>query len=210
MKVILQKDVPNLGDAGEVRNVAAGYARNYLLPNKLVIVAKGGSTRALEHQQKLMAIKSEKRKSEMQGVAASMAGVGTLTIEARVGTNGKMFGSVTAITIAQALKEKGYAIDKRKIELTEKIKAPGSYQVQINLAEAIKVNLGIEVKGVVADTSSEEEYDQIAEIQAKQKADDERRAAEKAAAEAEAAAAEAAEATVADTGAELESGDQES
>lgn len=161
MKVILQKDVPNLGDAGEIKQVAAGYARNYLIPKNLVILAQSGSTKALEHQNKLIALKSERRTQDMQAVADKLKTVGKLNIEARVGGNGKMFGSVTAITIAQALVDKGFAIDKRKIDLADKIKTTGSFTVKVRLAEKIEVSVDIEVVSI--EVVEEEHIDEFAE-----------------------------------------------
>lgn len=158
MKVILQKDIPSLGDSGEIKEVAAGYARNYLIPKNLVIPASAGSTRALEHQKRLMAVKSEKRKKEMEGVAERMKGLGAVEIKVRVGAKGKLFGSVTTMAIAAALAEEGFVLDKRKIDTGESIKALGEYSVKVRLTDEITVPVKI---NVVADESSlaEEEED---------------------------------------------------
>ena len=178
MKVILQKDVANLGDAGEVKEVANGYARNYLLPRKLVIPAHAGSQRALEHHKRIMAQKAAKRNAEMEKVARELSGVKTLEVAVRVGTNKKMFGSVTSAQIAALLAEKGFELDKRKVELGEKIRALGTYQIKIRLAEKITVPIEL---NVVADAESaaaaEEEAAEVAAMEA-------RAAAQKAAAEA--------------------------
>jgi large subunit ribosomal protein L9 len=142
MKVILQKDIPNLGDAGDIREVAAGYARNYLLPRGMVILADDSSKKAAEHQKKLIRIKKEKRKKLSQKLAESLSGI-ELTIAARVGEEGKLFGSVTAMDIAKKLKEMGHEIDKRKIILDSPIRQEGEYGVKIRLDEgqapAVKV-----------------------------------------------------------------------
>jgi large subunit ribosomal protein L9 len=124
MKVILQKDVANLGDAGDIKEVAEGYARNFLLPRKLVIVANESSKRAVEHQNKLIRIKKEKRRKDSEKLASSLTGV-EITITAQVGEEGKLFGSVTAIDIAKKLKEKGFEVDKRKIIIENPIKQEG-------------------------------------------------------------------------------------
>lgn len=159
MKVILQKDIPSLGDAGEIKDVSRGYARNFLLPRKLVVVANAGSSRALEHQKKLIARKAEKRHAEMQKVAAQLQDLKTLELPVRVGARGKLFGSVTTMQIAQALADKGFAIDKRKIELTDKIRNLGNYTVKLRLAEKVTAALQLQV---VQDTNfaveEEEEY----------------------------------------------------
>ncbi len=144
MKVILQKDVPALGDAGDIKEVAEGYARNYLLPNKLVIIANESSKKAAEHQKKLIKIKKEKRKKASEGIAGSIAGL-ELTIPAQVGEEGKLFGSITSMDIAKELKEKGFTVDKRKIQLDSPIKQEGEYSVSIKLDEGISVAVKVVV-----------------------------------------------------------------
>ena len=157
MKVILQKDVPNLGDAGDIKEVAAGFARNYLIPRKFVISAKEGSTKALKHQKAVVLRKTEKRKKEMQGVAEELKKLSPLEIKVRVGARNKLFGSVTAMQVATAIAEKGVQIDKRKVELGDKIRALGNYNIKIRLAESIVLPFTIQV---LADENSviEEEY----------------------------------------------------
>lgn len=145
MKVILQKDVTNLGEAGDQKEVADGYARNYLLPNRLAIRANEGSAKVIEHQRKLAAIKKDKRVKSMQEVAKSIEGK-EVQILVKVGENDKLFGSVTAIDIANALKKDGIEIDKRKIEVGEHIKSLGSYEVKVKLAEGINPKLKIKVE----------------------------------------------------------------
>ena len=134
MKVILQKDIPNLGDAGDIKEVSPGYARNFLLPRKLVIVANESSKRAVEHQKKLIKIKKDKRKKQSEKIAESFAGM-ELHIPVQVGEEGKLFGSVTAMDIAKKLKEKGFEIDKRKIVIDNPIKQEGEFTVKIKLDE---------------------------------------------------------------------------
>ena len=171
MKVILQKDVANLGDAGEIKDVASGYARNYLLPRKLVIPAHAGSQRALEHHKRIMEQKAAKRNEEMTKVAGDLGAVKNLEITVRVGANNRMFGSVTTAQIAALLDEKGFPLDKRKVELGEKIRALGNYQIKIRLAEKILVPLEL---SVVADAESqaaaEEEAAEVAAMEARAKA----------------------------------------
>ena len=142
MKVILQKTVPNLGDAGDIKDVADGYARNYLLPRKMVIPAHAGSTRAALHQKQLIKRKIEKRTKEMTAVAGNLKDLEGLDIPVRVGAKGKLFGSVTAMMVAGALKERGFEIDKRKIDLGDKIKALGTFKIKIRLAEDIGIRAG--------------------------------------------------------------------
>src|SRR4030042_2219234 len=147
MRVILQKDILNLGGAGDIKEVSDGYARNYLLPRKLVIVANESSRRAAEHQKKLIKLKKEKRKKQSEKLAESFTGI-ELHFTVQVGEEGKLFGSVTAMDIAKKLKEKGFEIDKRKVVIDNPIRQEGEYTGKIKLDEgrtpAIKVVVGKE------------------------------------------------------------------
>lgn len=145
MKVILQKDIANLGEAGDIKEVADGYARNYLLPKKLVIVANETSQRAIEHQKKLIKIKKEKRKKQSEKLSESLAGI-ELRIAAQVGEEEKLFGSVTSMDIARELKELGYEIDKRRIHLDEPIKKTGEYDISIKLDEGLHAVIKVYVE----------------------------------------------------------------
>jgi len=145
MKVILQKDIPNLGDAGDVKDVAAGYARNYLIPQNLVIMANASSQKAIEHQNKLIKIKKEKRKKNSEKLADSMKDL-TLTFQVQVGEEDKLFGSITSIDISKELKKKGFGFDKRKIMLDAPIKELGEFQVPLKLEEGLNVDIKVVVE----------------------------------------------------------------
>jgi large subunit ribosomal protein L9 len=145
MKVILQKDIANLGEAGDIKDVADGYARNYLIPKKLVIVANETSQKAIEHQKKLIKIKKEKRKKQSEKLSETLAGI-ELRIGAQVGEEEKLFGSVTSIDIARELKELGYEIDKRRIHLDEPIKKTGEYDISIKLDEGLNAVIKVYVE----------------------------------------------------------------
>ena len=136
MKVILQKDVQNLGDAGDIKEVAKGFARNYLLPNRLVIVANESSKKAIDHQAKLVKIKKEKRRKSSEQIVSSISDI-ELIMPVKVGEEGKLFGSITSMDIAKQLKEKGFDIDKRKILLDAPIKQEGEFKVSIKLEEGL-------------------------------------------------------------------------
>lgn len=164
MKVILQKDVPNLGDAGDLKDVSDGYARNFLIPRKLVIVAKAGSTRALEHQKKLVQVKIEQRTRAMEKLADDMKEIQELIIPVNVGAKGKLFGSVTGHVIAQALEEKGYSIDKRKVDLEKPIRSLGDYNLKIRLAD--KIHVPVVVKIVPNEESQAAMEEEEARVQA--------------------------------------------
>lgn len=144
MKVILQRDIANLGEAGDIKDVSDGFARNFLLPKKLVILANESSQRAIEHQRKLVKIKKEKRKKESEKLMESVNSL-ELQIAAQVGEEEKLFGSVTAMDISRALKEKGFEIDKRKIHIEEPIKKLGDYEVSIKLDEGLAAKVKVSV-----------------------------------------------------------------
>lgn len=146
MKVILQKDIPNLGDAGDIKEVADGYARNFLLPKKLVLLANESSKRAMDHQKKMIKIKKDKRRKTSEQIAAGMNSV-EITIKAQVGEEGKLFGSVTSMDIARELKTKGFEIDKRKIVLDQPIKHTGEFEVPVKLEEGLTARIKVVVSG---------------------------------------------------------------
>ena len=145
MKVILQKDIPNLGEAGDIKEVADGYARNYLIPKKLVIIANESSQKAIAHQERLVKLKKEKRKKYTEKISEALSNV-EIRIGAHVGEEDKLFGSVTAIDIAKKLKELGYEIDKRKIHLDEPIKKLGEYEIPLKLDEGLQITIKVYVE----------------------------------------------------------------
>ncbi len=144
MRIILQKDIPNLGEAGDIKDVSNGYARNYLLPRKLVIKANEGSNKALQHEKKLIEIKKEKRKKRQEKLLESLSNI-EITIPAYAGEEGKLFGSVTSMDIAKKLAELGYEVDKRKIQLADPIKHLGDYVVPIKLDEGAAAEIKLSV-----------------------------------------------------------------
>ena len=144
MKVILQKDIPNLGEAGDIKEVAGGYARNFLLPKKLVLVANDSSQKAAVHQRKLIKIKKDKRKKQSETLMETLAGL-DIQIGAQVGEEEKLFGSVTSMDIARKLKDLGHEIDRRKIHLEEPIKKVGEYEVPVKLDEGVAAKLKVTV-----------------------------------------------------------------
>jgi large subunit ribosomal protein L9 len=132
MKVILRKNFDQLGQIGDIVDVKNGYARNFLIPRQIAYIATKGNLRALEEEKKLLAKKDEKELGDAQKLAAELEKV-SVTIPVKVGEEDKIFGSVTNQMIADSLKEKGYDIDRRKIEISEPIKALGIYSVEIKL-----------------------------------------------------------------------------
>ena len=132
MKVILRKNYDHLGNIGDLVEVKNGYARNFLLPRQIAYIATKGNIRALE-EEKLQISKKEVKELESAKVLAAELENVSITIPVKVGEEDKIFGSVTSQMIADALKEKNYDIDKRKIDLEESIKALGIYSVNVKL-----------------------------------------------------------------------------
>jgi len=144
MKVILQKNVANLGDAGEIKEVSAGFAMNYLLPKKLVIKASTSSRRHAEHQKVLIAKKTARRLTELKEVQEKLKDF-SVDILVKVGKRKKMFGSVTSMDISRALIKQNFSIEKRKIEIGKSIKEIGTHTVTIKLATELPVKIKIDV-----------------------------------------------------------------
>lgn len=148
MEVILREDVPHLGHIGDIVKVRPGYARNYLLPRGLATVADTRNLSALEHEKRIV---DEKRKRAMSA-AEQLAGklrATVLTIAARAGEEGKLFGSVTNIDIERALGEAGVTIERRRIRLDEPIKTLGEHKVAIALAAGVQAEVAVTVTQIV-------------------------------------------------------------
>jgi len=137
MKVILRKNFDQLGKIGDLVEVKEGFARNFLVPRGIAYVALKGNIKALEEEKKQMAKKHEKEVKAAEILAAELEKV-SVTIPVKVGEEDKIFGSVTTQMIADALKEKGYELDKRKIEILEPIKALGIYSISIKLHHSVE------------------------------------------------------------------------
>ncbi|HEU4341150.1 MAG TPA: 50S ribosomal protein L9 [Candidatus Binatia bacterium] len=144
MEVILREDIPNLGKIGEVVRVRDGFARNYLLPRGLVLIANKKNLKSFEHQKKVVSDQKQKIMRQAESVGNELAGV-SLTISMRTGEEGKLFGSVTNIQIEKALKAKGLNIDRRKIHLDEPIRQLGDFEIPIRLTAALTVPLKVSV-----------------------------------------------------------------
>ncbi len=147
MQVILIKDVDNLGGANEMVDVRPGYARNYLIPQKYALEASEGNRKMLEERQKQLKKREEKLMAEINKVREVLS-QSPVKVGAKTGTSGKIFGSVTAIQIARAIKEqKGYEIDRRRINITEEVKEVGTYKAQIDFGKENVVDMEFEVVG---------------------------------------------------------------
>jgi len=144
VKLILREDVPKLGHAGDVVSVKPGYARNFLLPQGKAALASEAKVKELEHHRRLIA---EKVAGELKDLGAARDRLEQLelTVEAQAGEEGKLFGSVTAIQIAELIGEKGIEIDRRKIDLAEPIKEVGEHTVPIRLHREVIANVRLKV-----------------------------------------------------------------
>ncbi len=147
MKVILLQEVPNLGGPGEVKEVAGGYGRNFLLPKKLAVDATPAEMKRLETLRASLSRREAKARSEMEALGSRLEGM-VLTVRARVGTEGRLYGSVTSIDIAQELqKELGQEIDRRLVQLEEPIKQMGHHQVTVRLTRDVVPTITVVVEG---------------------------------------------------------------
>ncbi len=144
MEVILRKDIPKLGKAGDVVKVKDGFARNYLIPKGLALLANQKNLQALEKERKTILAKTERERKKAQSLAEKLQGQ-TLTLYRRVIEEGKLYGSVSAIDIAKALQEKGLEIEKSQILLKEPIKKVGTFEIEIKLSSEIRVPIKVEV-----------------------------------------------------------------
>lgn len=147
MQVILIQDVNNLGGAHELVTVKNGYGRNYLIPSKLAIEANATNLKQLEERKKQLNKKEEKLLAEINSVIAVLQ-ESPLKIGAKTGTSGKIFGSVTSVQIARAIREqKGYEIDRRRIQIIDDVKELGNYKAKIDFGKGQEINIDFEVTG---------------------------------------------------------------
>ncbi len=143
LNVVLQKDVTHLGKGGDVVKVSPGYARNYLVPQGLALPASEGNVKRFEHIKRISAESAAKARSEAQGAATKLGAV-EITLTARAGTEGKLYGSITHKDIETALKAKGFSIDKKRLTV-DPIRAVGVYEVTAHLAPEVKATFKVNV-----------------------------------------------------------------
>lgn len=142
MKVILKSDVKNLGEMGAVVTVKDGYARNYLIPQGLAVYANEKNMRMHQDMLRRVLASATKLKKSAELEAEKLSKV-TLTIKAKAGEEGKLFGAVTTMDIADALKAQGFDIDRKKIQLAEPIKRLGEYQVKVALHSQVSATVTV-------------------------------------------------------------------
>lgn len=145
MEIILLQDVNKLGQKDDIVNVKAGYGRNYLIPRGFAVAATASAKKMHAENMKQRAHKEEKIKAQAQEIAGKLAGV-KVSVGAKTSSSGKIFGSVNTIQIAEALKEKGFEIDRKNITLpVDQIKEIGSYKAVIKLHREVKVEVEFEI-----------------------------------------------------------------
>ena len=144
MKIILMTDVPSLGHRGELKEVASGYARNFLLPKKLAVPATRGNLQNLEHLKRQRVREEAKARQEADAMAARVAGL-DFRVTARASEDGRLYGSVTAQDVAEFLERNGVTVEKRRVLLAEPIKALGQYQVGVRLHAEVTAELPVTV-----------------------------------------------------------------
>jgi large subunit ribosomal protein L9 len=144
MEVILREDITNLGTRGQVVKVAAGYARNFLIPKKLAVTATGSNKKIVEQERQAHLRKEAKLQGEAQDLAKLVNGV-SVTISQKAGENDQLFGSVTSKDVADALAAKGFTIDRRKIQLDEPIRQLGEFKVPVKLHKDVTAEVTVVV-----------------------------------------------------------------
>ena len=143
-KVLLREDVDDLGARGEIVRVRAGYARNYLLPRRLAVEASAGNVKGIEQERAALLRKEVKERATAEGQSQQMGAL-ELEFKRKAGEQGALYGSVTSMDIAEALKERGYEIDRHRIHLREPLKRVGDYTVPIRLHREVTIDLKVRV-----------------------------------------------------------------
>jgi large subunit ribosomal protein L9 len=143
-KILLREDIENLGGRGEIVKVKAGYARNYLLPQGMATLATKGNVKQIDNERSALLKKAAGERATAEAQAEQMSDI-TLGFERKAGETGQLFGSVTSMDIADALKAKGYEIDRRKIVLKDSIKETGDYTVNVKLHREVTLAIPVTV-----------------------------------------------------------------
>jgi large subunit ribosomal protein L9 len=144
MKVILKDDVANLGHLGDIKEVAAGFARNFLIPRGLVIPATARNVAEVEHERRLIEARIARRREELKEVAARIAQA-ALTFTVKVGEDGRLFGSVTSKAIAEELTAQGMPIERRQLIMEGPLKATGEVTIKVDLGHGVMSPLKVSV-----------------------------------------------------------------
>jgi large subunit ribosomal protein L9 len=167
MEVILKQNHPHLGERGKVVEVADGYARNYLIPKKLAVLNTPGNKASLESEKQFEEIKIEKEVVSAEEIKEKIDGK-EFEIVAKVGKEGKLYGSITKQDIADLIEKEGVVIDKKSMDVEDHIREAGTYEVQINLFKDVKAQIKLIVKG---EASEKDEKDAETEDKSVEKED---------------------------------------
>jgi large subunit ribosomal protein L9 len=144
MKVILREDVEKLGKAGEVVKVADGYGRNFLIPRNLALLANVRNMKTLDHDRRAIETRAKKARKAAEETAATLSNL-SVTLAAKAGEEGKLFGAVTSRDIAEALEKTGVKVDRKSIHLAEPIKQLGDYKVKVRVAADVLPEISVSV-----------------------------------------------------------------
>ncbi|MCS7203091.1 MAG: 50S ribosomal protein L9 [Thermodesulfovibrio sp.] len=144
MRIILKEDIQGLGKAGQIITVKDGYARNYLIPKGLALIADEKNLKLVEYQKRKIEQEAKRKRQDAENLAERLSEL-QLTIKAKAGEDQKLFGSITAKDIAEALQKEGISVDKKQIIIDEPIKRAGEYEIQIKLVGGVVANLKINV-----------------------------------------------------------------
>ena len=150
MKIVLREDVDNLGERGQVVNVAAGYARNFLFPKALAFAATAGNMKQIELRKKVWVVREAREVDDAIKLAASISGI-KVVIAKKVGENDALYGSVTSQEIADLLKAKGFEVDRRKIQMHDPIRALGTFEVGIKIHRQVSAKVSVQVVAEAAE-----------------------------------------------------------
>lgn len=145
MEVILREDVAGLGIIGDVVKVKPGYARNFLLPRGLAVAADRRNLGQLEHQKRIIAAKKARERGDIEGRAKQLQGI-VVETEVRAGKGGRLFGSVTNLDVKKLLDDKGFDVDRRRIELRDPIKEIGQFDVLVRVGQDVTAQVKVVVK----------------------------------------------------------------
>ena len=145
MDVILLERVYNLGQIGDVVKVKPGYARNFLLPRGLAIEANRRNLSMLDHQKRVIAAKAERERKSAEAAAGKLQGL-KLSVKARAGEEGRLFGSVTNIDVERLLADKGFTVERRRIALEEPIKQLGTFPIEVQVGRGIRATIELTVE----------------------------------------------------------------
>ena len=144
MEIILKKDVPNLGDIGDIVKVKSGYARNFLIPQGLAVLATESNRKVIEENRRQANYKEEKLINEAESTAAELKNT-TIKLPVKVGTTGKLFGSITTLQVSRSLKELGYNIDRKDITFPEEVKEIGQYSINVKVFKGVEVEVKLDI-----------------------------------------------------------------